>query len=195
MPDEQDDLRSEARLRDFSWIHGSVGVEDRAKRFGHLPALVMFVGKRGVKQRYARALERALFDHGKHAYFIDGTNVLMGVDHDLTVDATQAELVRRFGEVAHLLLTSGAILVSTTNAIGLADHSSVQALIGTTPSLAVEIDPTGRSTAPCDLRIAGTESDQEVVRQGHRAAAAEAGHGVAAGWAADPGSWTLDPRP
>jgi bifunctional enzyme CysN/CysC len=163
VPDDQDDLRSEARLRDFSWIHGSVGVEDRAKRFGHLPALVMFVGKRGVKERYARALERALFDHGKHAYFIDGTNVLMGVDHDLTVDATQAELVRRFGEVAHLLLTSGAILVSTTNAIGLADHSSVQALIGTTPSLAIEIDPTGRSTAPCDLRITGSESDQEVV--------------------------------
>ncbi len=164
VPDDQDDLRSEARLRDFSWIHGSVGIEDRAKRFGHLPALVMFVGKRGVsKERYARALERALFDHGKHAYFIDGTNVLMGVDHDLTVDATQAELVRRFGEVAHLLLTSGAILVSTTNAIGLADHSSVQALIGDTPSIAIEVDPTGRSTASCDLRIMGTESDQEVV--------------------------------
>nr|MBA3937726.1 adenylyl-sulfate kinase [Planctomycetota bacterium] len=145
-------------------IHGSVGIEDRAKRFGHLPALVMFVGKRGVgKDRYARALERALFDHGKHAYFIDGTNVLMGVDHDLTVDATQAELVRRFGEVAHLLLTSGAILVSTTNAIGLADHSSVQALIGATPSLAIEVDPTGRSTAPCDLRISGSETDAEVV--------------------------------
>ena len=87
----------------------------------------------------------------------------MGVDHDLTVDATQAELVRRFGEVAYLFLTSGTILVSTTNAIGLADHSAVQALLGQNPLIAVEVDPTGRSTLPCDLRITGSESEAAVV--------------------------------
>jgi bifunctional enzyme CysN/CysC len=164
VPDEQDDLRSEARLRDFSWIHGSITVEERAKRFGHRAALVMFVGRHNVdKHRYARALERALFDHGVFSYFIDGTNVLMGVDHDLTVDATQAELVRRFGEVAYLLLSAGVVLVSTTNAIGLADHSAVQALIGAIASVAVEVDPSGNSTAPCDLRISGHEGDDEVI--------------------------------
>ena len=164
VPDDQDNLRSEARLRDFSWIHGSVSTEDRAKRFGHRPALVMFVGKAGVgKQRYARALEKALFTDGRHPYFIDGTNVLMGVDHDLTADATQAELVRRFGEVAYLLLTSGVILVSTTNAIGLADHSAVQALIGDMPSLVVDVDPSGNSTQPCDLRIRGNEAEANVL--------------------------------
>jgi bifunctional enzyme CysN/CysC len=164
VPDEQDDLRSEARLRDFSWIHGSITVEERAKRFGHRAALVMFVGRHNVdKHRYARALERALFDHGVFSYFIDGTNVLMGVDHDLTVDATQAELVRRFGEVAYLLLSAGVVLVSTTNAIGLADHSAVQALIGANASVAVEVDPSGNSTVPCDLRIRGNEGDAEVI--------------------------------
>ena len=162
--DDQDDLRAEARLRDFSWIHGSIGIEERAKRLGHRPALVMFVGKAGVgKQRYARSLEKALFEQGRHPYFIDGTNVLMGVDHDLSSDATQAELVRRFGEVAYLLLTSGVILVSTTNAIGLADHSAVQALIGDMPSLVIDIDPSGNSTQPCDLRISGNEADAAVV--------------------------------
>jgi bifunctional enzyme CysN/CysC len=164
VPDEQDDLRAEARLRDFSWIHGSVGLDERAQRFGHRPALVMFVGKQGVgKQRYARAVEKALFDQGRHTYFIDGTNVLMGVDHDLTADATQSELVRRFGEVAFLLLTSGVILVSTTNAIGLADHNAVQALIGDMPSLVIDIDPGGNSTQPCDLRIRGNEPEAEVL--------------------------------
>ena len=124
----------------------------------------MFVGKAGVgKQRYARALEKALFTDGRHPYFIDGTNVLMGVDHDLTTDATQAELVRRFGEVVYLLLTSGVILVSTTNAIGLADHSAVQALIGDMPSLVVDVDPSGNSTQPCDLRIRGTEAEDDVL--------------------------------
>ncbi len=162
--DEQDDLRSEARLRDFSWIHGGVSQEDRAKRFGHRPALVMFVGKRGVgKHRYARAVESALFNAGRHTYFLDGTNILMGVDHDLTVESTQAELVRRFGEVAYLLLTSGVIMVSTTNAIGLADHNAVQALIGDMPSFVVDIDPAGNSTMPCDLRIRGTEAESDVI--------------------------------
>jgi bifunctional enzyme CysN/CysC len=164
VPDEQDDLRAEARLRDFSWIQGGTTMEERAKRFGHRPALVMFVGRQNVgKHRFARALERALFTRGMFTYFLDGTNVLMGVDHDLAADATQAELVRRFGEVAYLFLTAGVVLVSTTNAIGLADHSAVQALIGTNASLAVEIDPTGISTAPCDLRLSGKESEDAVV--------------------------------
>ncbi|MBA3685725.1 MAG: adenylyl-sulfate kinase [Planctomycetes bacterium] len=164
--DEQDNLRSEARLRDFSWIHGGVTPGERAKRFGHQPALVMFVGKAGVgKRRYARAVERALFASGQLSYLIDGTNVLLGVDHDLTVDATQAELVRRFGEVAYLFLTAGNILVSTTNAIGLADHSAVQALIGQMTSVAIEVDPSGRSTMPCDLRITGNETEDEVIRR------------------------------
>ena len=162
--DDQDTLRSEARMRDFAWIHGGVSTSERAARFGHQSALVMFVGKASAgKQRLARALEKALFTAGHHTYLLDGTNVLMGVDHDLSVDATQQELVRRFGEVAYLFLTSGTILVSTTNAIGLADHSAVQALIGQNPLIAVELDPTGRSTLPCDLRITGDESEAEVI--------------------------------
>jgi bifunctional enzyme CysN/CysC len=164
--DEQDDLRTEARLRDFSWIKGGVTGSDRAARFGHQPALVMFVGKASVgKHRYARAVEKALFAQGRSAYLLDGTNVLLGVDHDLTADATQHELVRRFGEVAHLFLDAGHIVVSTTNAIGLADHSAVQALIGSVPSLVIEIDPSGRSTTPCDLRLTGQESEEAVIEQ------------------------------
>ena len=96
---------------------------------------------------------------------LDGTNVLLGVDHDLWVDATQSELVRRFGEVAHLLLNAGLIVVSTTNAIGLADATAVQALIPDAPMLLVDIDPDDASTQACDLRIRGTEPEAEVIAQ------------------------------
>jgi bifunctional enzyme CysN/CysC len=162
--DEQDNLRTEARLRDFSWVHGAVGLSERARRFGHLSALIMFVGRPDSgKERYARALEKALFADQRNAYLLDGTNVLLGVDHDLTIDATQHELVRRFGEVAYLFLSAGTMLISTTNAIGLADHSAVQALIGSHASIAIEVDPSGRSTLPCDLRISGREPEAEVV--------------------------------
>ncbi len=163
--DDQDNFRAEARLRDFNWVKGGVSAIERSARFGHRSALVMVVGKPGVgKQRYARALERALFADGRQVYMLDGTNVLLGVDHDLSVDAARSELVRRFGEVAHLLLNAGMIVVSTTNAIGQADHGAVQALIGDTPSLVLEIDPLGRSTAPCDMRIRGDEPFEHVIQ-------------------------------
>src|SRR5439155_3223261 len=127
-------------------------VADRAKRSGHRAALIMFVGKAGSgKHKYARAVERALFDGGRSAYMLDGKNVLLGIDHDLWVDAAQSELVRRFGEVVHLLLSSGQIVVSTTNAIGLADARAVQALIPDTPMVLVDVGADGAGSEDCDL--------------------------------------------
>jgi bifunctional enzyme CysN/CysC len=164
--DELRDLRHEARLRDFNWVAGGVTAVHRAERNGHRAALIMFVGKAGTgKHKYARALERALFDAGRQAYMLDGKNVLLGVDHDLWVDAAQSELVRRFGEVAHILLNAGLIVVSTTNSIGLADATAVQALIPDTPMLLVDVDPDEHSTQACDLRILGTEPEAEVIAQ------------------------------
>jgi bifunctional enzyme CysN/CysC len=158
------DLRAEARTRDFNWVPGGVTEADRTRRHGHRAALVMFVGKAGgLKHQYARALERAMFEAGRHVYMLDGQNVLLGVDHDLWVDAAQSELVRRFGEVVHILLATGLVVVSTTNAIGVADASAVQALIPDDPMLIVDIDPEDASTEACDLRIRGTEPESDVV--------------------------------
>jgi bifunctional enzyme CysN/CysC len=162
--DELGDLRAEARVRDFNWVPGGVTGADRAARHGHRSALIMFVGKAGTgKHTHARALERALFEAGRNVYMLDGQNVLLGVDHDLWVDAAQSELVRRFGEVSHLLLNAGLIVVSTTNAIGLADATAVQALAPDAPMLLIDVDPSGSSTMACDLRITGTEPEAVVI--------------------------------
>jgi len=164
--DELRDFRAEARTRDFNWVEGGVTVADRTRRYGHHAAMVMFVGKAGAMQRkhdYARALERALFEAGRNVYMLDGQNVLLGVDHDLWVDAAQSELVRRFGEVAHLLVSAGLIVVSTTNAIGLADATAVQALIPDTAMLLIDVDPEDESTQACDLRVRGSEPEAEVI--------------------------------
>jgi bifunctional enzyme CysN/CysC len=163
--DDLRDLRAEARTRDFNWVHGGVTAVDRARRNAHRAALVMFVGKTGTgKHRYARALERTLFENGRAVYMLDGKNVLLGVDHDLWVDAAQSELVRRFGEVVHLLLNAGLLVVSTTNAIGLADATAVQALIPDAPMVLIDVDPTGESTQACDMRIRGDEPEDDVTK-------------------------------
>jgi hypothetical protein len=151
-PDDGEDLRSEARLRDVHWISGAVGEGERAARLGHRPALVMVVGDDGpARLACARALERRLFAAGLHAVMLDGTNLLLGLDQDLPADAGHRELVRRFGEVVHILLRTGAIVVGSTRAIGLLDVPAVRALVGAVPALAVDADPAG--DGPCDLRL------------------------------------------
>ncbi|MDX2020216.1 MAG: GTP-binding protein [Deltaproteobacteria bacterium] len=163
--EERDELRFEARMRDFHWVQGGVSANQRAQRHGHRAGLVMFVGgAEAPKHQYARALEKALFDGGRNAYMLDGTNILLGIDADLHfVDATQRELVRRFTEVAFLLLDAGTLVISTTNAIGLADYGDVQALLGDATTIIIDVDPDGKSTAPCDLRIQGNEPEAEVI--------------------------------
>jgi len=163
--DDKEDLRAEARVRDFNWIRGGVNREVRAKRFGHRPALIMFLGNSGVgKHRYARALENSLFERSMSAYMLDGTNVLLGLDADLVwLESTQQELVRRFAEVAHILLDAGTIVVSTTNAIGLGDVAAVQALIPDFEVIPVLIDPTGAVCDACDLRLSGKESEVDAI--------------------------------
>ncbi len=165
--DEKEALREEAQIRDFNWIRGGVSQEARAQKLGHRPALVMFVGKAGAgKQKYAQAVEKALFDKGLSAYMLDGTNVLLGVDADLVwVQSTQAELVRRFAEVAHILLDAGHLVVSTTNAIGLADVAAVQALIPDFEVITVDINSGGSATALADLPLKGKESEADVITQ------------------------------
>jgi bifunctional enzyme CysN/CysC len=97
---------------------------------------------------------------------LDGSNVLLGVDADLVwMRSTQQELVRRFAEVAHILLDAGHLVISTTNTIGLADFAAVQALIPDFPVLAVDVNPTPTTLGPADLRLTGKETEAEVVRQ------------------------------
>jgi adenylylsulfate kinase-like enzyme len=140
-----------------------VTAAERTARNGHRAALVMFVGTPGLgKHNLARAVEKALFKSGRAAYMLDGTNVLLGVDSDLWVDAAKSELVRRFGEVVHLLLNAGMIVVSTTNVIGEADAQAVQALIPDAPLIVVQID--GEPSAqPADLVVRGDEPEADVV--------------------------------
>lgn len=167
--DQQEEFRAEAALRNFNWIAGGVREEDRVQRLGHSPALVMFVGKSGVgKHRIARSVEKSLFDRGHSAYMLDGTNVLLGIDADmLWVESTQRELVRRFSEAAHLLLSAGHIVVSTTNAIGLADVAEVQSLLGNAAVVIVLVDPEGNSIELCDIHLTGKESESTVFEKVH----------------------------
>ena len=148
VPDEHQQLRLESRIRDIEWVRGDVTPEERAKRHGHPASMVMITGESGGgEQAVARALERRLVDAGVHAYLLVGKNVLLGVDADIAFDDREG-LVRRFGEVVHLFLDAGTVVVSTTNVIGLGDQRTLRTLVSPFPVLVVHIGPVGSPGAP-----------------------------------------------
>jgi bifunctional enzyme CysN/CysC len=152
--DDQQQQRLESKIRDLAWERGDVSGAQRAELLGHPASMVMLTGEAGVgKHAVARHLELRLATGGKHAYLLDGKNVFLGVDADMHLD-DRAELVRRFGEVAHILLDAGLIVISTTNVIGLADHTRIQTQIAPVPMFIVHVGPAEHGLPEgADLRL------------------------------------------
>ena len=115
-------------------LHGSrakSSAEARAQHYGHRAAIILFTGGRHTGKSFlARKLEAMLVAEGRHAYLLDAENLRRGLDADLaeTDTAHAQEMVRRYGEVAHLLVDTGLILVSTTNPFALPGHEVAQSI-------------------------------------------------------------------
>jgi bifunctional enzyme CysN/CysC len=139
LKDAQEPFRREARQRDFEWRQGEVALAERVQRNGHNPGVILFTGERGSgKARMARRLERRLFNSGRQVYLLDGKNLLMGLSRDVH-EANNAEMVRRFGEVAQVLLRAGQVVVATTNTFSLAEHQIIRTLVHPHPVVTVHL--------------------------------------------------------
>ncbi len=179
--DEQETLRNEARERDFAWVKGEVQPEHRAKHYGHRAAVVLFTGRaRTGKAFLARKLEALLVAEGRHAYLLDGENLKHGLDADLgeSADRTSAELARRYGEVARLLIDAGMIVISTTNPFG-SEHEeaaeAIRTLVYPAPVISVRMskdqdEPAAEAnltfTGPGDFDAAARAVIEELKRTG-----------------------------
>ena len=152
--DEAAGRRLENRIRGTEWARGDITTEQRAEINGHPPSMVMFTGDAHTgKHEVARALESALVRTGHHAYLLDGKNVVLGVDADIAFDDID-ELVRRFGEVAYILLDAGHMVISTTNVIGLTNHLVLQTQIAPFQMFVVHIGPEAEGTPEgADMRL------------------------------------------
>jgi bifunctional enzyme CysN/CysC len=143
--DDQEFLREEARRRDFAWVKGEVGIEERAQQYGHRAAIVLITGGRHTGKSFlAKKLEARLVADGRHAYLLDGENLRRGLDADLAEGerSQTMEMARRYGEVARLLADTGLIVVSTTNPFGMAYADAAQAirtLVHPTPVISIQM--------------------------------------------------------
>ena len=167
--DKQEDLRNEARQRDFAWIQGDVGAEARAEHYGHRAAMVLLTGNAWTGKAFlARKVEALLVAEGRHAYLLDAQNLRRGLDADLE-KADESEMVRRFGEVARLLVDTGLIVVSTTNPFNLGYEqvvSNIRTLLHPTTLVTVHMTQEQEMIQPdADLVFAGPEDFDGCARQ------------------------------
>ena len=126
--------------REKKWEHGEVTLKERCLRYSQLPVVVLITGKSGVdKKKIAKDLERKLFDNGQIVYFLGIGNILRGLDSDLS-KSEKEEHIRRFGEVAHILLDSGQIVLATASDLGEDDIKYLRTIIGQDSLVVVRVE-------------------------------------------------------
>ena len=91
-----------------------VSKSERAKLKQQRPCLLWFTGLSGSgKSTIANEVERRLHKRGKHTYLLDGDNVRLGLNSDLSFsDADRVENIRRIGEVSKLFVDAGLIVLT-----------------------------------------------------------------------------------
>lgn len=170
--DRQESLRREARQRDFAWVRGDVRAEDRATHYGHRAAIVLFIGPATTGKTFlSKKLESVLVAEGRHAYLLDAENLRRGLDADLR-EGEATEAVRRYGEVARLLIDTGLVVISTTNSFELLKLPSdqivqaIRTLVHPTPVLTVYMSTESEGETPeADLYFSGPENFDDLSRQ------------------------------
>jgi bifunctional enzyme CysN/CysC len=162
VPDQVQADRLEARIRDLAWFRGDITPGQRAEIKGHPASMVMLTGEAGTgKHPVARALEAQLIKTSHHAYLLDGQNVVLGEGSDIAFDDLE-ELVRRFGEIVHILLDAGNLVISTTNVINLQDHLEIATRIAPFKMFIVHLGPEAEGLPEgADLRLdPGVDPDE-----------------------------------
>lgn len=107
---------------------------DRSLIKGHLPLVIWFTGLSGSgKSTLANALEHQLVHRFRtHTYLLDGDNVRLGLNADLTfTEADRKENIRRVGEVAKLMFDAGLVVITAFISPFRADRESVRQLFST----------------------------------------------------------------
>ncbi len=143
--------KRQLKSRHVSPSKGFVTPEEREERLGQKGFVIWFTGLPGSgKTTLARALERQLFDQGKHVYLLEGETIRFGLSSDLGFDENERkEQTRRLAEVANLFRRAGIITIVTSVSPFREDRQFAKNLIG--PDAFIEIY-TNASLEACKKR-------------------------------------------
>jgi bifunctional enzyme CysN/CysC len=117
LEDRQSKVRDQVLLRNYNWEKSMVTARERAERYNHKAKLILVTGEKGTGRRdIGKGLEKYLLDTGKKAYYLGVENLIYGIDADIKdteKEKNREEFIRRFGEIAHILVDTGNILITT----------------------------------------------------------------------------------
>ncbi len=132
LEDEQKELREGTMLRNLKWEVSDVTVDERIEHYAQKPNLLVLTGPEGTgKKKLAKLLERNLMDTGRYVYYMGIGSYLYGVGADTKKASVQdhTEQIRRFAEVANLMLDAGMILVVTATDLTQSDYKILKTVV------------------------------------------------------------------
>lgn len=116
--------------------------KDRAVLSGHNSFLVWFTGLSGSgKSTIANALELYLVKKDIHTYSIDGDNIRLGLNKDLSFSPDdRSENIRRIAEVANLFVDGGVVTLAAFISPYLKDREKIRSIVGANNFIEVFVD-------------------------------------------------------
>lgn len=132
LADEEQEIRQGTMLRNFKWEVSDVTAEERMEHYAQKPNLIVLTGPEGTgKKKLAKMLERELMNLGRYAYYMGMGSYLYGVGADTKKASVQdhTEQIRRFAEVANLMLDAGMILIVTATDLTQADYKIMKTVV------------------------------------------------------------------
>lgn len=125
-------LKAQRNKRNLSWQKVDIDRQMREESLGQKARTVWFTGLSGSgKSAIGNALEKRLHSMGMHTMLLDGDNVRMGLNSDLSFsEADRAENIRRIAEVAKLLNDAGIIVITTFISPLRIDRHNARAILG-----------------------------------------------------------------
>lgn len=123
-------------------IKTKVSQEQREALMRQHATLIWFTGLSGSgKSTLAVQLEAQLHAKGFKTYLLDGDNIRVGLNKDLSfTEDDRIENIRRIGEVSKLFLDAGIIVLSAFISPFKADRAQVKAIVGNDNFVEVFVD-------------------------------------------------------
>lgn len=167
--DDQSDVREQTLTREQKWDFSIVDHGVRAKKYGHKPKFILLTGKVGVdKKTIAKNLEKTLFEANCKTYFLGIGNLLRGLDADIENQRKfRSEHVRRMGEVAHLLIDAGLMVVATASNLNDEELRMLQEVVSRETLLIVNVGKNEFRQGMVDLQLSPKISAAENAEKIH----------------------------
>lgn len=173
--DPQKKLREQVELRETKWIPSEIEPAERAARHQQEPALVLITGEFDAPRKaLARLLENRLYQAGFETYYLGFGSIRHGLDADLKDDekavlgnepgaqedflpqeltGIHREHIRRFGEIANILLHAGLIMISTAAAFTEEDLNILRTMIPSSKILTLWLGNAVTTDLTCEMKL------------------------------------------